>query len=119
MPKNDFLNTFRAIRTIFNDEEGLILAPYSTKHLKEIIMNHFQLNEFEEILNLLYGTNFSKAKIASVCEEIAESKKFVDILGKLFLDAQNDPLCKLLFENAGVHLARHLVAISRNFDQVC
>uniref|UniRef100_A0A914C7L7 N-acetyl-D-glucosamine kinase n=1 Tax=Acrobeloides nanus TaxID=290746 RepID=A0A914C7L7_9BILA len=94
----------QAIRTIFNDEEGLILAPYSTKHLKELIMNHFRLNEFEEILNLLYGTNFSKAKIASVCEEIAEN-------------AQNDPLCKLLFENAGVHLARHLVAISRNFDQ--
>lgn len=108
---------FRAIRTVFNDEEGLILANYPTDNLKQTIVQHFRLMEFEDILGLLYGEKFSKGHIASVTSKIAQRRdKRVSFY--LLLDAETDPLCKQLFEAAGEHLARHLVAISKNFDQV-
>uniref|UniRef100_A0A914DZM2 N-acetyl-D-glucosamine kinase n=1 Tax=Acrobeloides nanus TaxID=290746 RepID=A0A914DZM2_9BILA len=94
----------RAIQTVFDDEDGLAPSKIPTKFLKALIMNHFQLKDIKDIFNLLYGTDFVKAHIASLCVKIAEN-------------AQKDPLCKNLFEQAGEILAKHLTAVSKHFDQ--
>lgn len=96
---------FSAIRTIFDHDDGLKPAKFPPHRLKAIILQHFGISDKVNMLDFLYGENFRKAHIASVCAEIAKG-------------ADEDALCAELFSDAGKILGRHLAAISTHFDSV-
>ncbi|VDK50915.1 unnamed protein product, partial [Anisakis simplex] len=93
----------RVIRYIFDDDDGLVKAPYPTETVKRILLEHFNLGDKIEMLTLLYA-KFEKANIAS-------------FTGKLVKEAPDDPLVKHVFHKAGVILGSHIRAISSHFDE--
>uniref|UniRef100_F1KYW5 N-acetyl-D-glucosamine kinase n=1 Tax=Ascaris suum TaxID=6253 RepID=F1KYW5_ASCSU len=93
----------RAIRYVFDDEDGLSPSPYPITTVKRLLLEHFNIKDKIGILDSLYA-NFKKAHIAS-------------FTGKLAKEAANDPLVKVVFHEAGVLLGSHVRAISSHFDQ--
>uniref|UniRef100_A0AC35U6H9 N-acetyl-D-glucosamine kinase n=1 Tax=Rhabditophanes sp. KR3021 TaxID=114890 RepID=A0AC35U6H9_9BILA len=93
----------RACKLIFDIEDGLVEVNNSSDMLKQIVFDHFNMNHHVQIIDILYGTNFDKANLASICKEFAEKGK-------------DDKLIQSLFTEAGQKLAEQLVAISKNAD---
>uniref|UniRef100_A0A914C1G7 N-acetyl-D-glucosamine kinase n=1 Tax=Acrobeloides nanus TaxID=290746 RepID=A0A914C1G7_9BILA len=94
---------FKAIRTLYNHEDGLEPAKYPIDKLRAVILKHFNITDKLQLMYLLHE-KFNKSYIASLCLEISK-------------EAANDQLCASIFYEAGVILAQHLVAISRHFDE--
>lgn len=95
----------QAVRILFDVEDGYTKMDATVENLKKIILNHFKIESKFSLLNIFYGPKFDKAKIASLCEALA-------------LEGSNDPVIAGIFNEAGCHLAKMLVAVSKNFDQV-
>ncbi|XP_003376448.1 N-acetyl-D-glucosamine kinase [Trichinella spiralis] len=86
----------KAIRKVFAIEEGLEISSHDASRIKAKLLHHFQLSRKEQIFELLYD-NFSKAKIASFCEFLAEEN--------------GDELILEIFAEAGKILGAHILAI--------
>ena len=95
----------KAIRRLFDVDDGLLIESHSIEKMREVILKHFNVRDKFGLLDILYGSKFNKANIASVCEALAKNCK-------------GDPIIEKLFYDAGHILGRHLVAVSKNFDQV-
>ncbi|KAM3719971.1 N-acetyl-D-glucosamine kinase [Dirofilaria immitis] len=93
----------RLIQCIFNDEEGLHSSPYPISNIKRLLLEFFGLCDKTGILEILY-TNFDKSRIASFTAHVAK-------------EANDDPLIRHVFHEAGEQLGLHLRAISTNFDE--
>uniref|UniRef100_A0A914Q061 Uncharacterized protein n=1 Tax=Panagrolaimus davidi TaxID=227884 RepID=A0A914Q061_9BILA len=90
---------------LFDVEDGYTkFENTAVENLKKIILNHFKIEHKSSLLNIFYGPTFNKAKIASLCETLA-------------LEASDDPIIARFFYDAGCHLAKMLIAVSKNFDQ--
>ncbi|KRY79952.1 N-acetyl-D-glucosamine kinase [Trichinella pseudospiralis] len=89
----------KAIRKVFAIEEGLELSSNNISCIKAKLLHHFQLSRKEQIFELLYD-NFSKAKIASFCEVLAEASS-----------ENGDELILEIFAEAGKILGAHILAI--------
>ncbi|KRY59990.1 N-acetyl-D-glucosamine kinase, partial [Trichinella britovi] len=89
----------KAIRKVFAIEEGLEISSHDTSHIKAKLLHHFQLSRKEQIFELLYD-NFSKPKIASFCEFLAEASS-----------ENGDELVLEIFAEAGKILGAHILAI--------
>lgn len=63
----------------------------------KIIKEHFLIESHLDLLDIFY-TNFDKPSISSLCKKIAEG-------------GNDDQLCKHIFEEAGMFLARALSAV--------
>uniref|UniRef100_A0AC34G5I7 N-acetyl-D-glucosamine kinase n=1 Tax=Panagrolaimus sp. ES5 TaxID=591445 RepID=A0AC34G5I7_9BILA len=94
----------QAVRILFDVEDGYTKMEETVENLKKIILNHFKIESKLSLLNIFYGPKFEKAKIASLCEALA-------------LEGSNDPIISGIFHEAGCHLAKMLIAVSKNFDQ--
>ncbi|KAE9554931.1 hypothetical protein FO519_001828 [Halicephalobus sp. NKZ332] len=94
----------KAIRKLFDVDDGLVIENDSIENMRAVILKHFKVEDKCGLLDILYGSKFSKANMASVCEALAKNCKGDRIIEKLFYDA-------------GHILGRHLVAVSKNFDQ--
>ncbi|KRZ79025.1 N-acetyl-D-glucosamine kinase [Trichinella papuae] len=109
----------KAIRKVFAIEEGLELSSSDTSCIKAKLLHHFQLSRKEQIFELLYD-NFSKAKIASFCEFLAEGeerrKKHYSKAGFVICNfsassENGDELILDIFAEAGKILGAHILAI--------
>ncbi|CEF59418.1 N-acetyl-D-glucosamine kinase [Strongyloides ratti] len=96
--------SIKAIKLLFDLEDGLIEVPYSHETLKKTILNHFEVNNHVKLIDVIYGVNFNKANIASLCKVLA-------------LNVSNDPLIEKIFFECGEELGKHLVAIIKNVDE--
>uniref|UniRef100_A0AC34QQB6 N-acetyl-D-glucosamine kinase n=1 Tax=Panagrolaimus sp. JU765 TaxID=591449 RepID=A0AC34QQB6_9BILA len=94
----------KAIRIIFDVDDGLVRETDSIEHLRHVILKHFKIKDKSGLLDILYGNKFHKAHVASLCHSLAN-------------EAVGDPIIEKLFYDAGHILGRHLVAVSKNFDQ--
>uniref|UniRef100_A0A1I7XTA5 N-acetyl-D-glucosamine kinase n=1 Tax=Heterorhabditis bacteriophora TaxID=37862 RepID=A0A1I7XTA5_HETBA len=89
----------RAIRILFDDDDGLSPACAPTDVLRELFLKHFHIKDKVEILEYLYS-KFQKSYIASFTIVLAEHA--------------NDPVIAKLFFDAGEILGKHFrVAVSR------
>lgn len=95
----------KAIRKIFDVDDGLVIENNSIDHLKEVVLKHFGVSNKLGLLDILYGNKFSKANVASLCESLSNT-------------ASGDPIIEKIFYDAGHILGRHLIAVSSNFDQL-
>jgi len=91
----------RAIQMVFDDEDGLEMALAPIDRVKKLMLEHFNLSNKVEILDLLYG-NFNKARIASFCSVLAANS--------------DDPLCRQLLADAGTILGKHIAAVARHMS---
>ena len=96
----------QAVTLLFDIVDGFIKVDHPVEHLNHVILKHFNLENKLSLLNIFYGSKFNKAKIASLCEALAS-------------EASADPLIAQVFHDAGIRLGKMLVAVSKNFDQVC
>uniref|UniRef100_A0A7E4W0T1 N-acetyl-D-glucosamine kinase n=1 Tax=Panagrellus redivivus TaxID=6233 RepID=A0A7E4W0T1_PANRE len=94
----------RAIQQVFDIDDGLVAPTSDIGPLKNAILKHFKVNDKVGLLDILYGSGFSKARLASLCEPLAEL-------------AASDPVAAAIFYDAGHLIGRHLIAVSKNFDQ--
>ncbi|KAL1232382.1 N-acetyl-D-glucosamine kinase [Trichinella spiralis] len=87
----------KAIRKVFAIEEGLEISSHDASRIKAKLLHHFQLSRKEQIFELLYD-NFSKAKIASFCEFLAEasSENGDELILEIFAEAENSPKLEVL-----------------------
>lgn len=54
----------------------------------------------------MFYSNFKKSEIAALCEPISQAAY------------SGDALCKWIFENAGMYLAKHIQAVYNSADEV-
>uniref|UniRef100_A0A915EG78 N-acetyl-D-glucosamine kinase n=1 Tax=Ditylenchus dipsaci TaxID=166011 RepID=A0A915EG78_9BILA len=67
-----FWITMRAIKIVFDCEDGLAECAFDIAKVKEELLKHFGLrNKMELISNILYGDRFEKPRIASFCSCLA------------------------------------------------
>uniref|UniRef100_A0A915PNB4 N-acetyl-D-glucosamine kinase n=1 Tax=Setaria digitata TaxID=48799 RepID=A0A915PNB4_9BILA len=93
----------RLIQYIFDEEDGLHPSPYPILKTKRLLFEFFDLHDKAGILELLY-TNFDKSRIAAFTAHVAKG-------------ANDDPLIRHVFHDAGEQLGLYVRAISRNFDE--
>ncbi|VBB29264.1 unnamed protein product, partial [Acanthocheilonema viteae] len=93
----------RLIQCIFDEEDGLRPSPHPISKIKRLFVEFFGLRDKTGILEILY-TNFDKSRIASFTAHVAK-------------EANDDPLIRHIFRDAGEQLGLHVRAISRNFDE--
>lgn len=80
-------------------------SPYPTSYIWPAMRTFFHVTNRNEMLPHLY-TNFQKSKMAMFTKELADGCE------------KNDPLCQLLFTQAGQYLAKYINALSGNAHNV-
>lgn len=90
--------SLKAIKTIFDDHDGLIKSKYCTNWVWQAIRDHFQVDSRPDLLDHCY-TSFEKHKFAGLCRKLAEGAA-----------VEGDALCKHLFISAGEVLAQTVLA---------
>ncbi|XP_068130513.1 N-acetyl-D-glucosamine kinase [Hyperolius riggenbachi] len=95
----------RAMKTVFDAIDNLVVPPYDITYVQEAMFSHFQVSNRMGILTHLYRT-FEKSRIAGFCMKLAEGAD------------KGDALCRSLFQSAGEILARHVVAVLPKVDKV-
>ncbi|KAH7711081.1 N-acetylglucosamine kinase [Aphelenchoides avenae] len=99
-----FWIVMRAVRKIYDDADGMEECPYDTQRVESALCAHFEIPDRLGLLDLLYGKDFRKAHIASFAAKLAEL-------------APEDEFALSVLSDAGEILGRHLVAVSRHFDE--
>ena len=92
----------KAVKTFYDDDDGLVRSPHCTKFLKSAIFDYFKMKEKFDILPYLY--DFKKEPFARFCEA-----------GFLKGARQGDALCLHLFYEAGFILAMHVNKLEQYF----
>ncbi|CAB0034310.1 unnamed protein product [Trichogramma brassicae] len=90
---------FRAVKYVFDDMDGLCQAPRPTSYVWPAMRSYFDVQDQQGMLPHLYA-NFNKCKFAMFTKELALGCE------------RGDPLCLLLFYEAGLMLAKHVNAIT-------
>ena len=88
----------KAMKTVFDDVDGLVKSPYDTATVWELIKTHFNVETRFDLLDHCYA-NFDKAFYAGLCAKLAAAGR------------NGDALCRHLFEEAGRYLARATLAL--------
>lgn len=91
--------SLRALKVFFDDEDNLIKCPHDTSKVKELMLQHFKVNDKFGILEHCYA-NFNKSFFAGLCAKLAEAAR-----------EDKDPLCCSLFYDAGKVLGAMVVAL--------
>lgn len=107
-----FWITMRAIKRIFDVEDGFILDQQIDFNLeserivmvKKELLKHFNINNKLELLDILYNPNFDKSLIATFCKRIST------------LANNGDAFALELFRDGGDIIAQHVCAVSTHFD---
>ncbi|KAJ1347185.1 hypothetical protein KIN20_002185 [Parelaphostrongylus tenuis] len=89
-----FWIAMRAIRMLFDEDDGLEIPHHSTQMIRNLLLQHFEIEDKVDILEHLYN-KFKKSCIASFTKKLAEHT--------------TDPAINGLFHDAGVILGRQFV----------
>uniref|UniRef100_A0A914WEN1 N-acetyl-D-glucosamine kinase n=1 Tax=Plectus sambesii TaxID=2011161 RepID=A0A914WEN1_9BILA len=92
----------KAIRYVYDEEDGLFRAPADTAFVKKAIFDYFSIESKTQLLDFLYA-KFNKAHVAGLCKVLAEG-------------AAHDELCKRVFKEAGHVLGLHVLAVAKHAD---
>ncbi|KAK6057554.1 BadF/BadG/BcrA/BcrD ATPase family protein [Cooperia oncophora] len=95
---------YRAIRLLFDEDDGMEIPHESTKLIRELLLKHFKIEDKVDILEYLYN-KFQKSHIASFTGELA---KHLD-----------DPAINKLFFDAGELLGKQFVVASGHLPSEC
>ena len=95
----------RACKYVFDDIDGLMKAPHSVNYIWSAMKYFFHVSERQEMLKHLYS-EFKKNYFALFTTKIVTGCE------------KEDPLCLLLFEEAGRVLARHVEALFKKAHNV-
>ncbi|KAK8762554.1 hypothetical protein V5799_026180 [Amblyomma americanum] len=93
-----FTISIQAIKMVLHEDEGFRPPEYSAQKIRELVKEHFQVQDMLELLPFCY-TNFKKQFIAGMCVKLAKLAK------------EGDELSKHLFRASGRDLADHVVAV--------
>ncbi|KFM64276.1 N-acetyl-D-glucosamine kinase, partial [Stegodyphus mimosarum] len=91
--------SLKAVKTVFDSEDNLVLCPYDISKVKELMLQHFKVNDKFGILEHCYA-NFNKTSFAGLCAKLAEAAR-----------TEKDPLCCHIFYEAGKVLGAMVVAL--------
>lgn len=91
--------SLKAVKTFFDDEDNLVKCPYDTSKVKQLMLQHFKVNDKFGILEHCYA-NFNKSFFAGLCAKLAEAAR-----------DEKDPLCCNCFYEAGKVLGAMVVAL--------
>ncbi|CAI5443765.1 unnamed protein product [Caenorhabditis angaria] len=91
----------RAIRTLFDDDDGLEKAKFGVEKIRELLCDHFKIADKIGILDFLYH-KFEKHTIAQFTKTLSENPE--------------DPQIAEIFKDAGIIIAKHVAAISKHLD---
>lgn len=91
----------KAVKTVFDHHDKLVLSSYDTTATWEAIKKHFNIETRYDLLDHCYA-KFDKAYFASLCEKLSH------------LASDGDELCLHLFEDAGIFLAKATAALLPN-----
>lgn len=89
---------YRACKYVFDDIDGFAESPEPISYVWPAMRNYFNVADRKAMLFHLY-TKFDKSYIASFTKEVAVGCE------------KGDPLCLLIFHQAGELLARHVLAL--------
>uniref|UniRef100_A0A4W3IIB4 N-acetyl-D-glucosamine kinase n=1 Tax=Callorhinchus milii TaxID=7868 RepID=A0A4W3IIB4_CALMI len=92
------------IKCVINGLDNFELPQYSFRNLERKIYEYFQISNPLDLLDHFYH-NFDKSKIAGFCYKMSE------------VAYNSDPLARRIFRDAGMHLARHVVAVLPKVDK--
>lgn len=97
---------FRAVKTCLDcvDDFEPLPAGASINTTWRLVREHFNIENRFELLSPFYA-NFSKPKVAKLCEKLSMQAQ------------QGDVLCKFLFEQAGVQLAKMAQSLYKNAEK--
>ncbi|TNN07997.1 N-acetyl-D-glucosamine kinase isoform 1 [Schistosoma japonicum] len=87
----------RVVKRLINADDKIIDTTYNLDNVRQVIYAYFNVENNLELLQHFY-TNFSKDKIAALCEPLSQIAR------------NGDQLSKNVFHDAGVQLARHVRA---------
>ncbi|EFN82728.1 N-acetyl-D-glucosamine kinase [Harpegnathos saltator] len=90
----------RTCKYVFDDIDDFIKAPKPISYVWPAMRNYFEVTDRNGILAYLYA-KFDKSIIANFTKEVAVGCE------------KEDPLCLLIFEEAGKLLAKHIIAVSK------
>ncbi|XP_063896068.1 serine protease HTRA2, mitochondrial [Helicoverpa armigera] len=89
----------KAVKTVFDDVDGLNPSPYPTDRVWEVIREHFDADTRADLLPHAYK-HFDKSMFAGVTSKLSS------------LAYKGDELSRHLFSQAGVTLASHVAALA-------
>lgn len=89
----------RAIKYIFDDDDNLNKSPASVEVVRDLMHKYFKVKENNQMLDHFY-THFSKSIFAGFCKWLSDAAM-----------NEKDPLCQLVFNEAGVALADHVIGV--------
>nr|URW63935.1 N-acetyl glucosamine kinase [Helicoverpa armigera] len=89
----------KAVKTVFDDVDGLNPSPYPTDRVWEVIREHFDADTRADLLPHAYK-HFDKSTFAGVTSKLSS------------LAYKGDELSRHLFSQAGVTLASHVAALA-------
>lgn len=103
-----FWIVLQTIKTIYNDADRFVIAPYSTDYLKKELFEYFGMKDLFGIISILYPPSgkLDKAFIARFC-----------VQGIVKGCQQKDALSLHLMRNAGAVLGNHVKACIPNMDE--
>jgi len=88
----------KAMKTVFDDIDGLNKSPYDISAVWRIIKSYFNVETRHDLLDYCYA-KFDKAHFAGLCANLADAGR------------DGDLLCIHLFEEAGRYLAKATLAL--------
>lgn len=94
----------RAVKIVFDDMDNFEKSKYSIDRTWELIQQHFNIKTRLDLLDHCYA-KFDKPFFASLCAKLSKAAD------------EGDGLCRLLFEEAGHHLARSTISLLPKVSQ--
>lgn len=91
--------SLKAVKTVFDEEDNLVKCPFDVSKAKELMLQHFRVNDKFGILEHCYA-NFNKSSFAGLCAKLANAATI-----------DKDPLCCHLFYEAGKFLGAMVMAL--------
>ncbi|CAG4970647.1 unnamed protein product [Colias eurytheme] len=113
----------RAIKMIFDDNDGFRASPHPTDKVWEVVRNYFKAETKADLLPYAYK-HFEKSFFAGLTAHLSElaytGNTLAPVVFVLRLTAHlselaytGDPLAQHVFADAGASLARHVAALAR------
>ncbi|XP_059612102.1 N-acetyl-D-glucosamine kinase [Phlebotomus argentipes] len=91
--------SYRAMKTVFDDEDNFVRSPHPTNVVWRLIKEHFSVETRHDLLNFFYAKHYDKPLIAGLCSKLAKAAN------------EGDRLSQQLFTEAGRLLAKHIIAL--------
>ena len=90
----------RALKTLVDHDDNMRVCEFNLDYVRSNMKDYFQVEQNSDLLRHLYS-DFKKSTMAGFTVRLAEGAK------------QGDQLCLSLFADAGVALAKHVLAVCR------